>query len=146
MSSKIEYLVSACLCGIPCRYDGKSTKDPKTEKLVRMRKALPICPEVLGGLPIPRAAMDIARGEGKDVLAGNAPVISRNGEDVTPFLLRGAFASLRIAQRFGVKTAILKQRSPSCGCGQIKRKARRVGGDGVTTALLKREGIKVVPR
>jgi uncharacterized protein YbbK (DUF523 family) len=146
MSSKIEYLVSACLCGIPCRYDGTSAPDPGAERLVRKGKAIPICPEVLGGLPIPRTAMDIARGEGKDILTGDAPVISETGEDVTPFLLQGAFASLKIAQRFGIKKAILKQRSPSCGCGQIKRKGRRVRGDGVTTALLKREGIKVVPR
>ena len=145
MSSKIEYLVSACLCGIPCRYDGKSAPDPKAERLVRTGRAIPICPEVLGGLPIPRTPMDIAWGEGKDVLTGDAPVISRSGEDVTPFLLQGAFASLKIAQRFGVKKAILKQRSPSCGCGEIKRKGRRVKGDGVTTALFKREGIRVIP-
>jgi len=146
MSSRIEYLVSACLCGIPCRYDRKSALDPKAERLVRTGRAIPVCPEVLGGLPIPRTAMDIAWGEGKDVLTGDAPVISRSGEDVTPFLLQGAFASLKIAQRFGVKKAILKQRSPSCGCGQIKRKGRRVRGDGVTAALFKREGIRVVSR
>jgi uncharacterized protein YbbK (DUF523 family) len=145
MSSKIEYLMSACLCGIPCRYDGKTSIDPKVEKLVRRGKALPVCPEVLGGLSIPRTGVEITRGEGKDVLTGSALVISENGEDMTPFLLRGAFASLKIARRFGVKKAILKQRSPSCGCGQIKRKGRRVRGDGVTTALLKKEGIKVVP-
>jgi uncharacterized protein YbbK (DUF523 family) len=146
MSDKIEYLVSACLCGIPCRFDGKSSKDTKAEKLVRMRKAMPICPEVLGGLPIPRTSMDIAWGEGKDVLDGNASVISKNGEDMTPFLLRGAFASLKIARKFKIRKAWMKQKSPSCGCGQIKRKGRLVKGDGVTTALFKREGIKVVPR
>ena len=146
MSGKIEYLVSACLCGIPCRYDGKRGLDPRAERLVRMGKAIPVCPEVLGGLSIPRIGVEITRGEGKDVLSGSALVISEDGEDMTPFLLRGAFASLKIAQRFGVKKAILKQRSPSCGCGQIKRKGRRVRGDGVTAALFKREGIKVVPR
>ena len=146
MTGKIEYLVSACLCGIPCRYDGKSAPDPRVERLVRIGKAIPICPEVLGGLSIPRRGVDIARGEGKDILSGSAPVIFEDGEDMTPFMLRGAFASLKIAQRFGVKKAILKQRSPSCGCGQIKRKGRRVRGDGVATALLKKGGIKVVPR
>jgi len=146
MSGKIEYLVSACLCGIPCRYNGKSAPDPRAERLVRMGRAIPVCPEVLGGLSIPRTGVEITRGDGKDVLSGTALVVSSRGEDMTPFLLRGAFASLKIAQRFGVKKAILKQRSPSCGCGQIKRKARRARGDGVTTALLKKEGIKVVPR
>jgi uncharacterized protein YbbK (DUF523 family) len=146
VSGKIEYLVSACLCGIPCRFDGKTSIDPEVEKLVRRGKALPVCPEVLGGMSIPRTGVEIIRGEGKDVLSGSALVISENSEDMTRFLLRGALASLKIAQRFGVKTAIFKQRSPSCGCGQIKRKGRRLRGDGVTTALLKKEGIEVMPR
>lgn len=111
-----------------------------------MGKAVPVCPEVLGGLSIPRKPVWIDRGEGKDVLSGAAEVTSKDGEDMTPFLVRGAFASLKIAQRLGVKAASLKQRSPSCGCGQIKRKGRRVRGDGVTVALLKREGITVVQR
>jgi uncharacterized protein YbbK (DUF523 family) len=116
------------------------------EKLVRSKKAIPVCPEVLGGLSIPRTGMDIAHGEGKDVLAGHTPVISKKGEDMTPFLLRGAFASLQIARRFKIKKAWLKQNSPSCGCGRVKRKGKLVKGDGVTAALFKREGIKVVPR
>jgi uncharacterized protein YbbK (DUF523 family) len=146
MSEKNLYLVSACLCGIPCRYDGKSSQNKNAEKLVRSGKAIPICPEVLGGLSIPRACMDIVWGEGKDVLAGEAPVISRKEEDLTACLLRGAFASLQIARRFKIKEAWLKQNSPSCGCGWIKRKGKLVKGDGVTAALFKREGIKVVPR
>jgi uncharacterized protein YbbK (DUF523 family) len=146
MSKKNPYLVSACLCGIPCRYDGKSSRDEKAEKLVRKGEAIPFCPEVLGGLTIPRTGMDIAKGEGKDVLEGNAPVISKKGADVTLFLLRGAFASLNIARKFKIKEAWLKQNSPSCGCGWIKRKGKKVKGDGVTTALFKREGIKVVPQ
>jgi uncharacterized protein YbbK (DUF523 family) len=146
MSHQIQYLVSACLCGFPCRFDGRSAKDPQVEKLVRMGKAVPICPEVLGGLSIPRTGMDIVRGEGKDVLSHSASVISKKGHDMTPFLLRGAFASLRIAKKFKIKKAWLKQRSPSCGCGQIKRKGKLAKGDGVTTALFKREGIKVMPR
>lgn len=146
MSREIPYLVSACLCGIPCQYDGKSSQNKKVEKLVRSGKAIPICPEVLGGLSIPRAGMDIVWGEGKDVLAGNAPVISKKGEDITACLLRGAFASLQIARRFKIKEAWLKQNSPSCGCGWIKRKGKLRKGDGVTAALFKREGIKVVSR
>jgi len=145
MSGKIEYLVSACLCGIPCRFNGKSSRDPRMEKLVRKGKAVPICPEVLGGLSIPRRGVEIIRGEGKDVLSGSALVISENSEDMTPFLLRGAFASLQIARDLGVKKALMKQKSPSCGCGRIKRKGRLVKGDGVTAALLKSKGIEVVP-
>lgn len=111
-----------------------------------MGKAVPVCPEVLGGLSIPRQPVEIAQGGGEDVFSGAAGVISASGEDMTPFLLRGAFASLKIARKFKAKKAWIKQRSPSCGCGQIKRKGRTVRGDGVTTALFKREGIKVIPR
>ena len=146
MSHKIQYLVSACLCGIPCRFDGKSAKDKQMENLVRMQKAVPICPEILGGLPIPREGVEIVQGEGKDVVCGSALVISEKGDDMTPFLLRGAFASLKIAKKFKIKKAWMKKKSPSCGCGQIKRKGRLTEGDGITVALFKREGIKVVPR
>ncbi|MGB2769186.1 MAG: DUF523 domain-containing protein [Candidatus Zixiibacteriota bacterium] len=146
MKGKVEYLVSACLCGIPCRFNGKSFRDPKVEELVRLRKAVPVCPEVLGGLSIPRKPVEIAQGGGGDVLSGAAEVTSKDGDDMTPFLSRGAFASLKIAQGLGVKAALLKQRSPSCGCGQIRRKGKLVKGDGVTTALLKREGIRVISR
>lgn len=146
MSGKIEYLVSACLCGIPCRYNGKSAFDPRAERLVRMGKAVPVCPEVLGGLSIPRQPVEITQGGGEDVLSCAAGVTSSDGDDMAPFLLRGAFASLKIAKKFKVEKAWMKQRSPSCGYGQIKRKGRRVRGDGVTAALLKREGIRVISR
>ncbi len=116
------------------------------EKLVRMQKALPICPEILGGLSIPRKGVEISQGDGKDVLSGTTSVLSSQGHDMTPFLVRGAFASLEIAKKFRIKKAWMKKRSPSCGCGQIKRKGRLVRGDGITAALFKREGIKVVPR
>jgi len=141
-----EFIVSACLCGIPCRYDGKSAADLEMVKLVQAKKALPICPEILGGLAIPREPTEIANGEGKDVLLGSAQVVSKKGEDVTPFFLRGAYFSLKIAKKLKIKKAYMKKNSPSCGSGMIMRKGRRVKGDGVTTALFKREGIRVVSR
>jgi uncharacterized protein YbbK (DUF523 family) len=144
MGSRHRYLVSACLCGIPCRYNGKSSRDKKVEKLVRKGEAIPICPEILGGLSVPRTGVDIV--DGWDVLSGIASVRSKTGEDLTPFLLRGAFASLKIAKRFGISKALMKQRSPSCGCGWIKRRGKLKKGDGVTAALFKKEGIEVVPR
>jgi uncharacterized protein YbbK (DUF523 family) len=146
MSHKIQYLVSACLCGIPCRFDGKSAKDKQMEKLVRMQKAVPICPEILGGLSVPREKVKISKGDGKDVLSGSGSVISSKGQDVTSFLARGAFASVKIAEKFKIRKAWMKKKSPSCGCGQIKRRGRLVKGDGITVALFKREGIKVLPR
>jgi uncharacterized protein YbbK (DUF523 family) len=146
MGHKTKYLVSACLCGIPCRFNGKSAKDKRMEELVRMQKAVPICPEILGGLSIPREPFEIAQGEGKDVLLGTGLVLSRNGKDMTPFLLRGAFASLYIAKKFKIKKAWMKKKSPSCGCVWIKRKGKLVKGDGVTVALFKKEGIRVLSR
>jgi uncharacterized protein YbbK (DUF523 family) len=144
MKTRAKYLVSACLCGIPCRYDGKSAKDEEISKLVRSGKALPFCPEVLGGLSIPRQKSEIVRGDGKDVFDGSAAVISQKGEDYTSFFLHGAVASLNIAGNFQIKKAIMKNSSPSCGCGWIKRNGKRVKGDGVTAALFKRAGIKIV--
>jgi len=146
LTRKVQYVVSACLCGIPCRYDGRSSRDRGAERLVRSGRAIPICPEVLGGLSIPRGSVDLADGDGRDVLDGSASVISGKGDDLTASLLRGAFASLRIAKKFTIRKALMKQRSPSCGCGLIKRKGRIVRGDGVTTALFKREGINVISR
>jgi uncharacterized protein YbbK (DUF523 family) len=141
-----EYLVSACLCGIGSRFDGKDARDDRIVELVRKGKAIPVCPEELGGLAVPRPPAEIDKGDGKHVLSQQSRVISRNGEDLTPFFLRGAFTSLAIAKRFKIKKAFMKQKSPSCGCGSIKRKGKRVKGDGVTTALFKKEGIQVIPR
>jgi len=146
MGNKVKYLVSACLCGICSRFDGKDARDDQIAELVKRGKAIPICPEELGGLPVPRPPAEIEKGDGQDVLSQQSQVISRNGENLTPFFLRGAFASLRIAKRFKIKKAILKQESPSCGCGWIRRKGKQVKGDGVTTALLKKEGVQVIPR
>jgi uncharacterized protein YbbK (DUF523 family) len=146
MGKKVEYVVSACLCGIGSRFDGKAAADEQITKLVQRGKAIPVCPEELGGLPVPRAPGDIEKGDGRDVFLKRSKVISRNGEDLTPFFLRGAFASLAIAKRFHIKKAFMKQNSPSCGCGWIKRKGKLVQGDGVTVALFKKEGIQVIPR
>ncbi len=146
MRTKARYLVSACLCGIPCRYNGKSSADKAAQELLRMGKAIPVCPEVLSGLPIPRSGVNIIGGEGKDVLSGSARVISTKGDDMTPFLVQGASASLRIAKKFHVKKALMKQRSPSCGCGWTKSMGKSKKGYGVTSALFKEEGIEVVPR
>ncbi|HEX7402049.1 MAG TPA: DUF523 domain-containing protein [candidate division Zixibacteria bacterium] len=144
MRNQPKYLVSACLCGIPCRYDGKSTKGKRTKKLFCSGQAIPFCPEVLGGLSIPRDKAEIIGGDGSKILDGSAMVISQKGEDLTPFFLRGAITSLNIARKFKIRKAVLKKNSPSCGFGKIKRKGKLVKGDGVTTALFKRVGIKVV--
>jgi len=139
-------LVSACLVGIPCRYDGGSCPHDQLQALAARGGVLPFCPEVGGGLPTPRPPAEIQGGDGGDVLEGQARVVNVEGKDVTAEFLAGAREALRIARRWGVQEAVLKARSPSCGVGQIydgSFSGRLVEGDGVTTALLKREGIIV---
>jgi len=130
-------LCSACLLGIKCRYDGKSKLNKKVIKLLKKETLIPVCPEQLGGLPTPREPAEQRQNR----------VATKLGKDVTKNFERGAKEVLRLAKLFGVEEAILKQRSPSCGCGQIYDgtfSGRIIKGDGVTTALLKRNGIKVV--
>lgn len=146
MSKNVKYLVSACLCGIGSRFDGKDAEDGQIVELVKKGKAIPVCPEELGGLPVPRPRAEMEKGDGNDILCGRSKVVSKSGEDLTPFFIKGALFSLTIAKKFKVKKAFMKQNSPSCGCGRIRRKGKLVKGDGVTVALLKREGIKVKPR
>lgn len=139
-------LVSACLVGIPRRYDGGSCPHDQLQALAARGDVLPICPEVSGGLPTPRPPAEIQGGDGSDVLDGQAQVVNIEGKDVTAEFLAGAQTALRIVQRWNIKEAILKARSPSCGVGQIydgSFSGRLVERDGVTAALLKREGIIV---
>lgn len=130
-------LCSACLLGIKCRYDGKSKPNKKVLELAKKEILIPICPEQLGGLPTPREA---AEQRGKKV-------ITKSEKDVTQSFENGAKQVLKLAKLFGIKKAILKQRSPSCGCGQIYDGTfsdKVIKGNGITTALLKRNGIKVI--
>lgn len=139
-------LVSACLLGIPCQYDGGSSPDDQLQALAARGSVLPICPEVMGGLTTPRPPAEIQGGDGGDVVDGRARVVNIEGKDVTAEFLAGAKEVLRLAQRWHIKQAVLKARSPSCGAGQIydgSFSGRLVKGDGVTTALLKRERIVV---
>ncbi len=130
-------LCSACLLGVECRYNGKSARNQKVVELLKAEILIPVCPEQLGGLPTPREPAEI---NGKRV-------ITRSGMDVTKNFMRGAKQTLKLARLLGVKEAILKQGSASCGCGWIYDgtfSGKTVKGDGVTTALLKKNGIKIV--
>jgi uncharacterized protein YbbK (DUF523 family) len=139
----MSVLVSACLLGVHCRYDGGHCHHHGALDVLASDILVPVCPEQLGGLPTPRPPADIAHGE--DVLDGASRVLTARGEDVTEQYLRGAREVLRLARIFQVTKALMKQRSPSCGCGQISRQGRIVSGDGVTAALLKRKGIQITP-
>ena len=130
-------LCSACLLRIKCRYDGRSKSNKKVIKLAKREILIPICPEQLGGLSTPR---EPAEQRGKKVF-------TKSGGDATENFKRGAKEVLKLAKLFGIKKVILKQRSPSCGCGQIYDgtfSEKLIKGDGVTAALLKRNGIEVL--
>ena len=140
-------LVSACLAGRRCRFDGSANPDDLVASLVAAGRALLVCPEVDGGLGTPRPAAEIKGGDGRDVLAGRARVVTKEGKDVTAQYVRGAERALQAAREAGATRAILKSRSPSCGCGSVydgtfTRTTRE--GDGVTAALLRENGIEVV--
>jgi uncharacterized protein YbbK (DUF523 family) len=141
-------LVSACLLGIRCAWDGKDRyRNKKVIELLRKETLIPVCPEQLGGLATPREFQEIEKGSGNDVLDGKSRVKNKIGQDVTRQFIRGAKEALKIAKQYNIKEFIAKSRSPSCGCGLIydgSFSKRLIKGDGVTVALFKRNGIKVI--
>jgi uncharacterized protein YbbK (DUF523 family) len=139
-------LISACLLGEICRYDGSQRKN---EELITLLKALGLsyvtcCPEVLGGMPTPRPASQIVNGDGDDVLSGKSIIIDETGRDVTESFVKGAKEALELSLKNNIKKAVLKERSPSCGVNYIYNDSCVVKGLGVTTALFKKNGIDVV--
>jgi len=130
-------LVSACLAGVKCRWNGQSKPCQKVIELVKKGKAILICPEQLGGLPTPRTPSE-QRGD---------KVFTKDGKDVTAEFEKGAEEALKIAKLANCKEAILKSKSPSCGSGKVYDgtfSGVLVDGDGVFSALLKKNGIKVL--
>ena len=129
-------MVSACLAGLHCRYDGRSNHKPEVAELVASGLAVPVCPEELGGLPTPR---DPSERIGDRVM-------SCEGRDVTAEFAAGAEAALYIAEEYGCSAAILKARSPSCGCGRIYDgtfSRTLVPGNGLFADLLLKKGFEV---
>ncbi len=140
-------LVSSCLAGLKVRYNGTHSLEVKIGQLVEENKALPVCPELLGGLATPREPAEIVGGGGEDVLDGTAKVIDKSGKDVTGFFIEGAYATLEIAQKYNATIVVLKENSPSCGSSSIYNgefNGEKIAGNGVTSALLKRNGIEVM--
>lgn len=149
MDKKSQLIVSACLAGVNCRHDGGNKLKPEIAQLVTEGRAIPVCPEQLGGLPTPREEANLVGGDGNAVLDGTARLVTADGRDVTQNFLRGAQEVLNVARLCGATCAILKERSPSCGCRNVWMKdedgqLRIVSGQGVTAALLRREGFEVV--
>jgi uncharacterized protein YbbK (DUF523 family) len=132
----IVLIVSACLAGVECRYNGQAFPIPVIVELVKKGQALPVCPEILGKLPTPRPCAERC-GE---------KVVTKNGQNITAEVVTGAWLALQIAQLVGCKAAILKAKSPTCGCGLIYDgtfSGKLVAGDGIFCSLLKEKKIKV---
>ena len=133
---RARILVSACLLGVYCRYNGERKQMEGIERLMERAELIPVCPEILGGLPTPRPPAE---------RVGDR-VMNREGADVTEAYQRGAEETLRLAELFGVHLALLKERSPSCGMDKIydgSFQGRIVDGSGVTAELLTAHGISV---
>ena len=146
--SRKKILVSACLLGESVRYNREILPDCPLilKEWAQEGRVIALCPEVLGGLPVPRAPAEIQDGDGKDVLAGNTRVMNINGQDVTQAFLSGAREALRLAEENGVAYAILKARSPSCGNKMVydgSFTSSVIEGQGVTAALLEQSGIQI---
>lgn len=134
--SKPRILVSACLLGVNCRYNGTSGEVEALRELMELAELVPVCPEILGGLPTPRPPAE----------RRNERVITCEGGDVTEAYAKGARESLHLAQLFGAKMALMKERSPSCGAGEIYDGTfthTRIPGDGTASAMLKANAIEV---
>ena len=139
--------VSSCLAGIECRYNGSHSLVAKIKELVEQNKAVLVCPEILGGFSTPRESAEIIGGTGEDVLDGKAKVIEKSGNDVTELYIKGAYKALSIVQDVNAQYVVLKEHSPSCGSSMIYNgefSNTKVPGKGVTAALFKRAGIKVI--
>ena len=135
-------VVSACLAGYHCRYDGGDKMVTRLAEKVKRGEAVPLCPEQLGGLPTPRSPARIRGGDGLDVLVGRAKVVDAHEREVTRQFLRGAGEMLNVARDLGAAGAVLCEGSPSCGVKYIKGNGELIEGMGVCTAMLRSEGIE----
>jgi uncharacterized protein YbbK (DUF523 family) len=128
-------VVSECLAGIKCRYDGDGKPCKKVIELIKQGKAIPVCPEQLGGLPTPRTPAEIVGDK----------ILTKDGKDKTAEFIKGAEEAMKIVEMSNCTEAILKTKSPSCGCEQIYDgtfTGKMKSGDGIFTKLLKEKGIK----
>lgn len=136
-------IVSACLLGVGCRYDGSSRETPSVLEMSGVT-LIPVCPEQLGGLPTPRTSAQFTGGDGDAVIRGTARVVDSLERDVTGAFLRGAKQACMIAERLHARYAVLKERSPSCGTHEVWVDGRVCAGRGVTAAMLAERGVTVM--
>ena len=132
-----KILVSACLLGVNCKYNGGNNYNEKVMEYLKDKEIIPICPEIMGGLPTPRIASEIIGDR----------VVNKEGQDVTSNYQKGAKETLELAKKLGVKKALLKAKSPSCGYGNIYDGTfsdTLIEGNGITAELLKKNGFEIL--
>lgn len=133
--------------GTKCRFNGTDKLNKKVMELAKKETLIPVCPDLLVGMFVPRGPFEIIQGTGQDVLDGRSKVISKEGKDFTQQFTKAAKLTLELTRVLGIKEMIGKQKSPTCGCGQIfdgTFSGKLINGDGVATAYLKKNGIKVI--
>ena len=141
------YLISACLCGVNCKYNGLNNLNERCLELLRKGEALLVCPEQLGGLKTPRIPSEILGSAEKIIEFKEGKVISKEGTDVTKEFLKGAEEALKIVKEANIKKAILKEGSPSCGSNFVydgSFTGNKIKGKGITAYLLEKEGIEII--
>ncbi len=137
----LKFVVSACLAGVRCRYNGEAKLDKKIFQMVKKGEVIPLCPEQLSGLSTPRKTAVI------EYCSGRKKVVSISGEDLSQFFSRGANLSFRIARRFKINSAWLKKGSPSCGFGlKTGREDSQKKTMGITSSLLLKKGMRISPK
>lgn len=132
-----KILVSACLLGVNCKYNSGNNYNEKVMEYLKDKEIIPICPEIMGGLPTPRIASEIIGDR----------VVNKEGQDVTSNYQKGAEETLELAKKLGVKKALLKAKSPSCGYGNIYDGTfsdTLIAGNGITAELLKKNGFEIL--
>ncbi len=134
---KEKVLVSSCLLGINCKYNGENNYQEELLLSLKDKEVIPFCPEIAGGLSTPRLASEIKNGR----------VVNKEGIDVTNFFQKGANETLKLCQLLNIKKAVLKAKSPSCGCSKVYDgtfTSHLIDGNGITAALLIQNGIEVI--
>jgi uncharacterized protein YbbK (DUF523 family) len=142
-----KILVSACLLGENCTYKGGNNRNPAVEEYVSRYEYILFCPEVVGGMPIPRPPCELPRGRADTVLAGTEKIFDRNGQDVSQQVLIGAEQACALCRQHHIRVAVLREGSPSCGVHRVHDgsfSGRVIPGSGITATRLRQEGVTVI--
>lgn len=140
------YLISACLCGVNCKYNGRNNYSEYCDELLKSGKAILVCPEQLGGLPTPRIPSEM-NNKADEILKGKGEILAKDGRDVTEEFLKGAKEVEEIAKKLNIEVAILKDGSPSCGVNYVYDgtfTGNKIKGRGITAEILVQNGISVI--